>query len=151
MTTIYIAYKYNENRETENLFITNKKDEAIALATRDGYDEVVNDETSEVVWTKEKGVVSMNIVNPVTFTPVPEKLVNFINHTKLPGWYLDANNNYCCIIRDKIFTVFVNNDTNDLEFAVDDLQYESNYEWEAIIDFKEGIKRIKECIEAYSK
>lgn len=32
MTTIYIAYKYNKNRETENLFITNEKDKAITLA-----------------------------------------------------------------------------------------------------------------------
>lgn len=93
----------------------------------------------------------MNVINPMTLTPVPEKLVNFINYAKFPGWYLDANNNYCCIIRDKIFTVFVNSDTNDLEFAVDNLQYESNYEWETIVDFKEGIRRIKECIEAYNK
>lgn len=60
MTTIYIAYKYNKNRETENLFITNEKDKAITLAIGGDYDEVVNDETGEVVWTKEKGVVSMN-------------------------------------------------------------------------------------------
>lgn len=60
ITTIYIAYKYNKNRETENLFITNEKDKAIALAIGGDYDEVINDETGEVVWTKEKGAVSMN-------------------------------------------------------------------------------------------
>lgn len=60
MTTIYIAYKYNKNRETENLFITNEKDKAITLAIGGDYDEVINDETGKVVWTKEKGVISMN-------------------------------------------------------------------------------------------
>lgn len=93
----------------------------------------------------------MNIINPMTLAPVPEKLVNFINYAKFPGWYLDANNNYCFIVKDKIFTVFVSSDTGDLEFAIDDFQYDSYYEWETIVDFKEGMRRIRECIKAYNK
>lgn len=57
--TTYTAFKYNETHETEDLFTVNEKGKAIALAIGGDYDEVVNDSTGEAVWTKEKGVVSM--------------------------------------------------------------------------------------------
>ena len=57
--TTYIAFKYNEIHETEDLFTVNERGKAIVLAIGGDYDEVVNDNTGEVIWTKEKGVVSM--------------------------------------------------------------------------------------------
>ena len=57
--TTYTAFKYNEIHETEDLFTVNERGKAIALAIGGDYDEVVNDNTGEVIWTKEKGVVSM--------------------------------------------------------------------------------------------
>ena len=58
--TTYTVFKYNEIHETEDLFTVNERGKAIALAIGGDYDEVVNDNTGEVIWTKEKGVVSMN-------------------------------------------------------------------------------------------
>ena len=57
--TTYTVFKYNEIHETEDLFTVNERGKAIALAIGGDYDEVVNDNTGEVIWTKEKGVVSM--------------------------------------------------------------------------------------------
>lgn len=57
--TTYTAFKYNEIHETEDLFTVNERGKAIVLAIGGDYDEVVNDNTGEVIWTKEKGVVSM--------------------------------------------------------------------------------------------
>ena len=58
--TTYTVFKYNEIHETEDLFTVNERGKAIVLAIGGDYDEVVNDNTGEVIWTKEKGVVSMN-------------------------------------------------------------------------------------------
>ena len=57
--TTYTVFKYNEIHETEDLFTVNERGKAIVLAIGGDYDEVVNDNTGEVIWTKEKGVVSM--------------------------------------------------------------------------------------------
>ena len=57
--TTFTAFKYNETHETEDLFTVNEKGKAIALAIGGDYNEVVNDSTGEVIWTKEKGVISM--------------------------------------------------------------------------------------------
>ena len=85
--TTYTAFKYNETHETEDLFTVNERGKAIALAIGGNYDEVVNDRTGEVIWTKEKGVVSME---------------NIYDTMELGGTYHDDNGkNYIILAFDK--------------------------------------------------
>ena len=51
----FTAFKYGVDIEdVVDLFSTPDIDEAIAIAEADGYDEVVNDNTGEIVWKKEE-------------------------------------------------------------------------------------------------
>ena len=94
--TTYTAFKYNETHETVDLFTVNERGKAIALAIGGDYDEVVNDRTGEVIWTKEKGVVSMN---------------NIYDTMKLGGTYHNDNGkDYIILAFDKNadITIFLN-------------------------------------------
>ena len=56
----FTVFKYGVDIEDIiDQFSTPDIDEAIAIAEGDEYDEVVNNNTGEIVWTKEKEVVSM--------------------------------------------------------------------------------------------
>lgn len=58
----FTAFKYGiDIEDIVDLFSTPDVDEAVAMAEADGYDEVVNDNTGEIVWKKEK-----NIMNNIT-------------------------------------------------------------------------------------
>lgn len=58
----FTAFKYGiDVEDVVDLFSTPDIDEAIAMAEADGYDEVVNDNTGEIVWKKEE-----NIMNNIT-------------------------------------------------------------------------------------
>lgn len=94
--TTYTAFKYNETHETVDLFTVHERGKAIALAIGGDYDEIVNDRTGEVIWTKEKGVVSMN---------------NIYDTMKLGGTYHNDNGkDYIILAFDKNadITIFLN-------------------------------------------
>lgn len=55
----FTAFKYGiDIEDVVDLFSTPDIDEAIAMAEADGYDEVVNDNTGEIVWKKEENIMT---------------------------------------------------------------------------------------------
>ena len=70
------------------------------------------------------------------------------------GWYFDINGILCCIINHNLFTIFVNDCTNELEIAVDALSkdgiFEQNIEWQTLAtDTNEALKQIRQVISQY--
>lgn len=83
-----------------------------------------------------------------------KRLVEVANKLRMPGWYFDINGVLCCIINYNLFTIFVNNCTNELEIAVDSLSengiFEQNIEWQTLTtDTNEALKQIRQVICQY--
>lgn len=83
-----------------------------------------------------------------------KRLVEVANKLRMPGWYFDINGILCCIINHNLFTIFVNDCTNELEIAVDTLSengwFEQNLDWQTLsTDTNEMFMQIKELISQY--
>lgn len=83
-----------------------------------------------------------------------KRLVEVANKLRMPGWYFDINGVLCCIINYNLFTIFVNDCTNELEIAVDTLSengwFEQNLDWQTLsTDTNEMFMQIKELISQY--
>lgn len=83
-----------------------------------------------------------------------KRLVEVANKLRMPGWYFDINGVLCCIINYNLFTIFVNNCTNELEIAVVSLSengmFEQNIEWQTLTtDTNEALKQIRQVICQY--
>lgn len=83
-----------------------------------------------------------------------KRLVEVANKLRMPGWYFDINGVLCCIINYNLFTIFINDCTNELEIAVDALSengwFEQNLDWQTLsTDTNEMFMQIKELISQY--
>lgn len=76
---------------------------------------------------------------------VHPKLQDFINHTLIPGFYLDVRGTYCIAINKYLISVFVNSCDGELDVTIDGINeegfFDDNIEWETPSDY-EGIVRI---------
>lgn len=81
------------------------------------------------------------------------RIVEFANKARFPGWYIDFNGCYCCVINNMLFCVFVNSDTNELEFTIDGIgdsgYFDENYEWETLDNTFNSINTIKKYMVKY--
>lgn len=83
-----------------------------------------------------------------------KRLVEVANKLRMPGWYFDINGVLCCIINYNLFTIFINDCTNEIEIAVDALSkdgiFEQNIEWQTLAtDTNEALKQIRQVISQY--
>lgn len=83
------------------------------------------------------------------------RLYNFIEKYKLPGWYIDVRNCYCCIVNNYLISIFYDCDDDTLNVTVDGIDscgyYYMNYEWESFDDEKEILQMACEFVKEYSK
>lgn len=68
---------------------------------------------------------------------VDTRIINLARHTGWPGWYIDVNGCYVCNLGKYLISIFVNNDTDELEVTVDGIDKETglytyNLEWEEL-------------------
>lgn len=77
-------------------------------------------------------------------------LIDFANYAKLSGWYFDANGCYCCICRNKVFCVFINNCDNSMDISVHFIGNNIDIEWETHNDFNEMLKAIQRLLSKYA-
>ena len=86
---------------------------------------------------------------------VHPKLQDFINHTLIPGFYLDVRGAYCIVINKYLISVFVNSCDETLDITIDGISkegfFDDNIEWESPEDYNglmEAIKRfVKYAVE----
>ena len=82
-----------------------------------------------------------------------EKVLEFANRAQFAGWYIDFNGCYCCIINNMLFCVFVNFDTEELEFTIDGIGenggFDVNYEWETLDNTLESVNVVREYVKRY--
>ena len=82
-----------------------------------------------------------------------DEVLSFAEYAKLPGWYIDYNGCYCCIIKEYLFCVFLNSDSEELEFTVDTISesghFDNNLEWETPKDCYDMIKTIQKYVKKY--
>ena len=90
-----------------------------------------------------------NIIQQFTIE-TDKRLIDFANYAKLSGWYFDANGCYCCICRNKVFCVFINDCENTMDISVDFIGNDINIEWETQDDFGEMLKTIQRLLSKYA-
>lgn len=93
----------------------------------------------------------MNICKIETITiKTDERLVNLARQLK--GWTFDINGCLFTIINNKLFTIFVNSDTNEVDITVEEIdkngQFEICLEWWTLLE-ETAIQEIYNLIKQY--
>lgn len=74
-------------------------------------------------------------------------LLDKIKDAKLPGFYKDLNDSLCCMINNKLITVFINDCDETVDITIDECSIDGLFdqciEWETIHDYKSAIETIK--------
>lgn len=78
------------------------------------------------------------------------KLQDFINHTLIPGFYLDVREAYCIVINKYLISVFVNSCDEALDVTIDGINnegfFDENIEWETPTDYKDLMETIQRFV-----
>lgn len=78
------------------------------------------------------------------------KLQDFINHTLIPGFYLDVRGAYCIVINKYLISVFVNSCDEELDVTIDGITkegfFDENIEWETPADYKDVVETIQRFV-----
>ena len=81
---------------------------------------------------------------------VHPKLQDFINHTLIPGFYLDVRGTYCIVINKYLISVFVNSCDEELDVTIDGSTkegfFDDNIEWETPADYKDVVETIQRFV-----
>lgn len=84
---------------------------------------------------------------------VNERVLEFAKKARFPGWYIDFNGSYCCIINGALCSVFVNSDTDELDFTIDTANREGifdvNRDWVTLDKFECPIQVVCDYITEY--
>ena len=61
------------------------------------------------------------------------RVIDFARKHPFPGWYIDIDGYYCCIIGRYLISIFVNDCDNTMDIAVDAVsgtgKFDQNIEW----------------------
>lgn len=82
-----------------------------------------------------------------------ERIIDFANRYRFPGWYIDSNGMYVCIVGKYLISIFINSCDDCMDITVDTIGesgfFDNNVEWESNNDFEEIAEAAKRFMCTY--
>ena len=64
-----------------------------------------------------------------------KRIIKFANSARFPGWYIDSNGCYCCVVGKYLISIFINDMDDNMDITVDAIgergYFDKNLEWES--------------------
>lgn len=82
-----------------------------------------------------------------------QRIIDFSQKYKFPGWFIDACGCYGCLIGKYLISIFINSCDNTMDITVDTIGkdgfFDNNVEWETPANEKELFETAKRFVKKY--